>query len=187
MAEPVSRPASYDDLLAVPEPLVAKILGGELHTHPRPSPRHASIASLIGGSLVNPFWRGRGGPGGWWIIDEPEIHLGEDVLVPGLAGWRRDRLPELPEKPFFELAPDWVCEILSPSTARSDRVVKLPIYASRNVGHVWVIDPASGTLEVYEVSQGSWLLLATYAQAQTARVHPFEAIELRLDDILTPA
>ena len=111
------RPATYDDVLKVPNHLVAEILDGELHVSPRPSPRHAAASSGLGGALWGPFDRGRGGPGGWRILDEPELHLAADVLVPDLAGWRRDRLPTLPEQPYFDLAPDWVCEVISPSTA----------------------------------------------------------------------
>jgi Uma2 family endonuclease len=132
MSEPVARRATYEDLLQVPEHLVAEIIHGQLVTHPRPAPRHARASSSLGDELVSPFDKGRGGPGGWWILDEPELHLGAHVLVPDLAGWRRERMRSLPDTAWFELAPDWVCEVLSPGTARLDRVEKLPIYAARS-------------------------------------------------------
>jgi hypothetical protein len=119
MNAPAIRAATYDDLLQVPENLVAEIIHGQLITHPRPAPRHAWASSSLGGELVSPRDKGRGGPGGWWILDEPELHLGPHVLVPTLAGWRRERLPTLPEAAWFELTPDWICEVLSPSTART--------------------------------------------------------------------
>jgi hypothetical protein len=135
MNEPARHIARYEDILALPENLVGEIIAGELHTHPRPAPRHTRAYSALGYSIGGPFDGGIGGPGGWWILDEPEIHLSEHVLVPDIAGWRRERMPELPETAWFELAPDWVCEILSPSTARTDRALKMPIYAAEGVRH----------------------------------------------------
>ena len=131
MGEPALQRATYEDLLQVPEHLVAEILDGELHTQPRPAPKHAVAASGLGSELFRPFHRGIDGPGGWWIIDEPELHLNGDIMVPDLAGWRRERMPELPQAAWFELAPDWACEILSPSTAQMDRVRKMPKFAER--------------------------------------------------------
>src|SRR5918994_1136860 len=121
MAAPVKPRATYDDLLQVPPHRVAEIVDGELHVSPRPASRHALAASLIGSDLVGPFHQGRGGPGGWWILFEPEVHLGGDVVVPNVAGWRRARLPEFPDTPAFTVAPDWVCEVVSPGTERLDR------------------------------------------------------------------
>ena len=144
----LGRPATYEDLVAVPENLVAEIVDGELWTSPRPAPRHALVYSALGSLLGPPFHHGRGGPGGWWIIDEPELHLGEDALVPDLAGWRRARMPRLPDTAYFGLAPDWVCEILSPSTAVLDRTRKLRVYAREGVRHAWLVDPATRTIEV---------------------------------------
>lgn len=180
---PAFRAASYEDLLQVPETLVAEIIHGQLITHPRPAPRHARASSSLGDELLSPFDKGRGGPGGWWILDEPEVHLGSNVLVPDLAGWRRERLPSLPEMAWFELAPDWICEVLSPSTSRVDRVEKLPIYASAGVRHVWLIDPDLRTLEAYENLGGRWLLLGVHEKDQMIQVPPFEAITLPLSGL----
>ena len=145
---PFDRPATYDDLVKVPDIQVAEIVDGELHASPRPAPRHARAGSLLGAAITGPYDRGLGGPGGWWILDEPELHVGRNVLVPDLAGWRRTRMPRLPDTAFFPLAPDWVCEVLSPSTASLDRAKKLAIYAREGVAHAWIVDPLAGTLEV---------------------------------------
>lgn len=145
MAEPAERQATYEDLLGVPAHFVAEIVNGRLVTHPRPAPRHLRASSSLGGTLDGPFDKGRGGPGGWWILDEPELHLGPHVLVPDLAGWRRTRLPALPEAAWFELAPDWVCEVLSPGTAADDRAEKLPIYAEYDTENLSLIVACNGT------------------------------------------
>src|SRR3954467_12406104 len=128
---PANRAATYDDLLQVPEHLVAEIVDGVLITSPRPAARHAMAASALGEELGPPFKRGKGGPGGWIILDEPEIHYQAmgDILVPDLAGWRRERLPKVEDIPFFTVSPDWICEVLSPSTEKIDRAQKLGIYA----------------------------------------------------------
>ena len=177
MTEPAEKTASYEEILALPENVVGEILGGSLHTHPRPAPRHARAYSALGFSLGGPFDNGVGGPGGWWIIDEPELHLGPDVIVPNIAGWRRERMPSLPEAAWFELAPDWVCEILSPSTANIDRAVKMPIYARESIKHIWLVDPDARTLENYALQDdGRWLLLATLRDDEVVRQVPFDAI-----------
>jgi Uma2 family endonuclease len=178
MSEPVKRHATYEDLLAVPENLVAEIIHGSLVTQPRPASLHARAASSLGGELYGPFDRGRGGPGGWILIDEPEVHLGSDVLVPDLAAWRRERMPELPNAAAFELAPDWVCEVLSPSTAATDRAEKLPIYARERVAHVWLVDPIARTLEALRLDGARWSLLGTWRDEAKVRVEPFQAVEL---------
>ncbi|WP_089724204.1 Uma2 family endonuclease [Candidatus Thiosymbion oneisti] len=176
MAEPAEHQATYEDLLRVPVRLVAEIVNGRLVTHPRPAPRHLRASSSLGGALDGPFDKGHGGPGGWWILDEPELHLGPHVLVPDLAGWRRTRLPALPETAWFELVPDWVCEILSPGTAAGDRVEKLPIYAEYGVNHVWLIDPQLHTLEALESDAGRWRLLTTLNGQDRVSLPPFDAI-----------
>lgn len=176
----VRRPATYEDLLAAPDHLVAEILDGELHATPRPTLPHAIASSRLGGDLIGPFDRGRGGPGGWWILDEPELHLGADIIVPDVAGWRRTRLQEIPREPYLTLAPDWVCETLSPSTESLDRGKKLRAYAREEVGHLWLVNPTSETLEVYRLERGHWLLLETHAGDVAVRIEPFDAIDLEL-------
>ncbi|HHJ38554.1 MAG: hypothetical protein AXA67_03735 [Methylothermaceae bacteria B42] len=187
MAEPAKRPATYEDLFDLPENLVGEIIHGVLHTHPRPAPKHARAYSALGHHVGGPFDYDSGGPGGWWILDEPELHLGENILVPDLAGWRREQMPSLPETAWFELAPDWVCEILSPSTARLDRAVKMPLYARENIGHLWLVDPDLQTLEVYALDRDHgdprWLLLATLEGDAPVRQPPFEAVEFGLGSL----
>jgi Uma2 family endonuclease len=173
-------PATYEDLLRVPDHLVAEILDGQLYTTPRPAPRHADASSGLGGALRGPFDRGRGGPGGWRILDEPELHLASDVVVPDLAGWRRERLPRLPDEAYFSLAPDWICEVVSPSTAAMDRVKKLAIYARERVSHAWLVDPIACTLEVLRLEEGRWTILSTWSGLDTVRADPFDAIDLDL-------
>lgn len=180
MEATAQRLATYEDLMNLPDHLVGEILSGRLVTHPRPAPRHALAYSALGGGLIGPYQFGSGGPGGWWIFDEPELHLGSDILVPDLAGWRRERMPALPDTAWFELPPDWVCEILSPSTARDDRVLKMPIYARAGVGHLWLVDPDLKMLETYALEDGHWLLLQTYEAADRVSAPPFDAIELDL-------
>ncbi len=181
MPTPAKRLATYKDLFDLPENIVGEIIGGELHTHPRPAPKHVRAYSALGGSIGNPFDFGNEGPGGWWILDEPELHLGDDILVPDLAGWRRERMPTLPETAWFELAPDWICEILSPSTARVDRILKMPIYARENVRHLWLVDPDLKTLEIYQLNTDKqWTLLATLKDEDPVSQPPFDAIEFSL-------
>lgn len=178
---PVARPARYEDVLRVPEQHVAEILDGELVVSPRPAPRHALAASRLTGDLSGPFDRGRGGPGGWWILAEPELHLGLDVVVPDLAGWRRERLPRLPDTAAFQLAPDWACEIVSPSSEGRDRIQKMSLYAREQVAHVWLLSPTARTLEVYRCEPGPrWSRVAAFTGHEPARVPPFEALELEL-------
>ena len=173
--------ASYQDVLDAPPHMVAEVLAGTLYTQPRPASPHARASSIIGGELVIPFDRGRGGPGGWWIVDEPELHLGEDILVPDLAGWRRETMPDYPDAAFFDIVPDWVCEVLSPSTVRIDRHEKAGIYAREGVSHLWFIDPVARTLEVMALRDGHWVLLATLADDDPVSQPPFDAITFPLD------
>jgi Uma2 family endonuclease len=183
MGKPARRPATYEDLLNLPENLVGEIINGRLVAHPRPAPRHTRASSMLGAEIVGPFDKGRGGPGGWWILDEPELHLAEHVLVPDLAGWRRERMPRLPDTAWFEVGPDWLCEVLSPSTAREDRVEKLPLYASFGVCHIWLIDPTLRTLEAYENREGKWLLLAALENDNQVSIAPFDAIAFDLSGL----
>jgi len=180
MTELALRHATYEDLLKVPDNLVAELIDGELYTSPRPGRDHARTSSVLGARLTPPFDIGDGGPGGWWIIDEPELHLGRHALVPDLGGWRRERTPEYPNTSGCEVPPDWVCEVQSPGTARIDRVKKLPIYAEHAVQHIWLIDPATQTLEVLRLEEGRWVIAGNYGGDDVVRAEPFEAIELAL-------
>jgi Uma2 family endonuclease len=180
MANPVPKPATYADVLAAPAHRVAQVLGGTLYTHPRPSPRHSAAASALGGELSTTFQRGNGGPGGWIILDEPELHLGFDIVVPDIAGWRRENLSTLPDTPYLETPPDWVCEILSPSTERLDRGIKRRIYAEAGVKHLWLIDPRSQVLEAFALTGGQWLLVGTAQGGDDVSIAPFDAISFSL-------
>ena len=183
MADPARRRATYDDLRQVPPHQVGEILDGDLVTSPRPAPPHAQAASSLSGELYAPFHRGRGGPGGWIILNEPELHLHGDVVVPDIGGWRRARMPALPEASAFELAPDWICEVLSPSTASTDRVVKLPIYARENVSHVWLVDPLLRTLEVLRLDGVSYRIIGSWRGDAVVQCEPFESFALKLVDL----
>jgi Uma2 family endonuclease len=178
---PFDRPATYDDLVKLPDLMVAEIVDGELHASPRPAPRHAH-AELMVGNLLGPPHRdvGSGGRGGWRILPEPELHLGKNVLVPDFAGWRHPRLARLPETAYIALVPDWICEIVSPSTARLDRAKKLAIYARERVSHAWLLDPIARTLEVLRLENSRWSILATHAGDEVVRVEPFSEVELEL-------
>jgi Uma2 family endonuclease len=179
-SSPTRRRATYDDLCRVPEHLVAEILDGELIATPRPAPRHAHVGSALVAALHAAFDEGRGGPGGWRILYEPELHLDEDIVVPDIAGWRRERLPALPDAAFFTLAPDWVCEILSPSTERNDRMRKLTIYARERVAHAWLVNPALQTFEIFRLENAQWLVVGTHYGETAVHAEPFAAITLNL-------
>jgi len=174
--------ATYADLEALPENMVGQIVFGVLHAHPRPAPKHAQAATTLAEELGPPFKRGRGGPGGWLILHQPETHLDVHALVSDLAGWRRERMPEMPvEKAYFEMAPDWVCEVLSPSTAALDRGDKLKVYGEHRVRHVWFVDPDARTLEVMEIlDDGRYRLLEVFSGEANVRAVPFDAIALEL-------
>jgi Uma2 family endonuclease len=180
MVDPARKRATYADVLAAPRHLVAEILAGELHLQPRPATAHAAATSALGVELGSPFGRGRGGPGGWLIVDEPELHLSEDILVPDLAGWRREKLPKLPDAPYVSVAPDWVCEALSPATAQLDRTKKRPVYAREGVRWLWFIDAVARTLEAFELSNGRFTVIGSWADDAKARIAPFDAIEFDL-------
>lgn len=183
MVQRARKEATYADLEALPPDVVGQIVDGELYAQPRPAIAHARATSSLGGALDGPFDKGRGGPGGWVLLDEPELHLGRDVVVPDLAGWRRARMPELPAAPFLSLASDWICEGLSPSTAALDRGKKLGVWARERVGHVWFVDPEARTLEVLRLDGDSYRILATHAHDALVRAQPFEAVELALGDL----
>jgi Uma2 family endonuclease len=180
------RPATYQDVLDAPPHRVAQIVDGVLYTQPRPAMPHALASSRLGSELTGPFDRGRGGPGGWWIIFEPELHLSDDILVPDLAGWRRERMPVFPDAAYATLAPDWVCEVLSPSTRKLDLHGKRAAYGREQVGHLWLVDPADRTLEAFELREGEWVLIATAQDDALVRIRPFDAIAFNLGDLWPP-
>ena len=181
MAEAARKEATYEDLLALPEQVVGEIIAGVLHTQPRPAGPHASVASGLGFDLGGPFDRGRGGPGGWIILDEPELHFERDIVVPDLAGWRTDSLPrEHLQQAFFTVAPDWVAEISSPSTAQRDRLLKVPLYARQGVSFLWLVEPVDGRVEAYERAGASWTWIGSWGDDKEARIPPFDAVPLDL-------
>ena len=178
--QPPVRRATYRDVLNAPPHMVAEIVRGALHTHPRPAVRHAIAGSSLGMAIGTPFQWGRGGPGGWWIVDEPELHFGDDVLVPDLGGWRRERLPEPPDEAYFTLPPDWVCEILSPSTRKFDLEEKRPVYAREGVCHLWFVDPSARTLEAFALGDGEWTPAGAARGDEPVSLPPFEAVTFPL-------
>ena len=175
--------ATYQDVLDAPPHKVAEVIEGTLHLNPRPSSRHARASSVLGGSIGTPYDYDRSGPGGWWIIFEPELHPGEDILVPDLVGWRRERMPEYPDVTYFTLAPDWVCEVLSPSTRAVDQGLKRAIYAREGVTWLWFVDPDVHTLEAFELRDGQWVILKTLTESDPVSLPPFEAISFSLGDL----
>jgi len=184
MTAPVRRRATYEDVLKAPPSLVAEVIYGVLHTHPRPALRHANASSCLGGLLFGPYRMGTGGPGGWVLYDEPELHLGgePDILVPDLAGWRRERFADVPtDAAWTSVPPDWVCEVLSPSTEAVDRAEKMEIYLRERVGHVWLVDPVVRVLEVYRHGDTVWHRVAVHRDDARVRAEPFDAVELALE------
>ncbi len=181
MLKAKSRASSYADIEALPPNIVGEIIYGVLHTHPRPSPRHGVAAGQLQSELTFPFDRGRGGPGGWIFVVEPELHLGAHVVVPDIGGWRAERLTPFPESAFIATPPDWICEVLSPSTQAIDRTDKLAVYAEFGVKHCWYVDPIAKTLEVLELTGGKWLLAATFKDADAVTAPPFEVHTFALD------
>jgi Uma2 family endonuclease len=177
------RRATYQDVLDAPDHKVAEIINGELRLSPRPGLPHASVTSELSYELGPPFHRGRGGPGGWIILAEPELHFGEDVVVPDLAGWRRERLPHVPNTAFLTLAPDWICEVLSRSTEQMDRIEKMPIYAAAGVQFAWLVNPSRRTVEASQLIDGRWSTIGLHKEADRARIPPFEAIEIDLSKL----
>jgi Uma2 family endonuclease len=175
----------YEQLENLPEGLTGEILNGQLHTQPRPAGLHALVESNLQIEVGGPFGKGRGGPGGWWIIVEPELHFIRDteVLVPDIAGWRRDRMPQVPAEHRFEIVPDWICEVLSPSTESKDREIKMPIYAHFGVANAWLVNLKSRTLEAYTLIAEQWENILIAERDQILTIPPFEAIRLELSSL----
>ncbi|MDX8355797.1 Uma2 family endonuclease [Cognatiyoonia sp. IB215182] len=176
----IRHDATYQDVIDAPANMVAELVRGALHLHPRPTSRHGFAGSVLGMKLGSTFQLGGEGLGGWWIIDEPELHLDENVLVPDIAGWRRERMPEFPDTAAFDLAPDWVCEVLSRSTRQFDLVEKRTLYGEAGVSHLWFVDPVARTLEAFANQDGSWTLIAALKDDDKVSVAPFDAIEFEL-------
>jgi Uma2 family endonuclease len=179
--DPTKKPrATYRDLIESPAHMVAEIIGGELRLSNRPATPSTAAVTTLGNQLGPPFHHGSGGPGGWLILRGPELHLGDDIVVPDLAGWRRERVPTLPDTTSFTLAPDWLCEVSSPSTARVDRMLKMPLYLKAKVAHVWLVDPIAEAIDVFRNDGKAWTLVVTVGADMKARIEPFDAAELDL-------
>jgi Uma2 family endonuclease len=183
MSEPAKKRATYDDLLNIPKNMTGEIIDGELIVTPRPSRKHIYTASSLEGRLIPYHFGGGGGPGGWIILMDPEISLGEDILVPDLAGWREERFPESEEHNWISVVPDWVCEILSPGSARIDKTEKMPLYAQHGISHLWLIDPLANTLDVFRLETGRWMVLGLFAEDDKVRTEPFPEIEIELAEL----
>lgn len=187
MPDTMKKKAVYEDLRSLPENVVSEIVDGGLVATPRPLYRHGLAFSALGAMIVPPYQFGRGGgPGDWWILDKPEVHLGEHVLVPDLAGWKKDRMPELPATNWTSIAPDWVCEILSPATFRLDRIQKMPLYAQHGVLFLWLVDPDRKGFEPFGPEAGSRSLPGTYLGDDKVRAGPFREVEIDLNHLWAP-
>lgn len=185
MSEFAKKKATYEDLYRIPDDMIGEIIDGELIVTPRPGPKHMRTASVLGGKIMPPYDFGEGGgPGGWLFLFETEILLGENTVVPDLAGWRKERFPTALEHNWISVAPDWVCEVLSPGTFRNDKVRKMPIYARHGVGYIWLIDPVAMTLDAFRLGVDSgWFLLGSFAENDKVRAEPFHEIEINLEDL----
>ena len=178
--------ATYQDVLNAPPYKVAEIVDGKLYTHSRPAPLHTLARSGLGSRIGKPFHLGDGGPGGWWIIDEPEIHLSEDIVVPDIVGWRRVRMPEIPTTAYFTLVPDWVCEVLSPSTRKLNLGGKSAVYSREGVRYLWLVDPDNRSLAAYFLCETRWVLNDRLFDDELVSLPPFEAITFNLSDLWPP-
>lgn len=184
MAELAEKKATYEDIRHIPEGMTGEIVGGELLVTPKPAPRHTHVTTVLGADLEPPYRRGRGGPGGWVFLAETEVLLGEDLVVPDLAGWKKERFPARIEYNWIAVFPDWVCEVLSPGTVRTDKVRKMPLYARHGVSHIWLVDPLAMTLDVFRLAlQDGWNLLASFADKDKVRAEPFQEVESNLEDL----
>lgn len=184
MNEAAKKRATYEDLYAIADNLIGEIIDGELIATPRPSRKHSSTTTLLTSRVVPPYYYGEGGgPGGWIILVEPEIEFGKDILVPDLAGWKEERFIWEEEQNPISVIPDWACEVLSPNTARLDRVKKMAKYAEHGVSYFWLIDPLLMTLEAYRLETGRWTVLGSYAEKDQVRVEPFQEIAIDLSDL----
>ncbi len=185
MADTAFRRASYQDILDLPEGMVGEFITAALYSHPRPGIAYARAAWKLPGKIGGPFDRDETGPGGWIVLAEPELHLGEDIAGPDMAGWKRARYPVVANDACPFVAPDWVCEILSPSTAQKDRALKADLYAKQGVSWMWFLDPQLKTLEAYRNLNGQWLQLAVPKEGDEVKVEPFDTAPFKLDALWT--
>lgn len=183
MSDPAKKLAIYEDLYDIPENMIGEIVNGELLLTPRPAPRHMNAVTILSEEIGPPYRSGRGGPGGWIFLFETEVRLGEHIVVPDLAGWRKERFPAALESNWLPVTPDWVCEVLSPGTFRNDKVIKMPLYATHGVGHIWLIDPMAMSLDAFRLESGRWSLLASFSENDKVRVEPFQEIEINLGSL----
>ena len=186
MHKPAATPLDllYQQLEQLPDNLTGEVINGQLHTSPRPAGPHGLVTSILGMDIGTAYHRGRNGPGGWWIIDEPECHLPmHDICVPDIAGRRRETMPEIPQDQRFTTAPDWICEVISPSTTNLDRTEKLPSYAQCGVEYLWLIDPLAKVAEILQLSDDNFLLLGTHCGDKQFCAPPFDAIIIDMADL----
>ncbi len=184
MSEAAKKRATYEDLRNVPEGMTGQIIDGELVVAPRPSRRHVYAASPLEVEVAAPYQFGRGGPGGWIILVEPEVRIGDHTLVPDLAGWRRERFPVSEDHNWISAVPDWICEVLSPDTIRMDRIKKMRIYREHRVPHVWLVDPINRTLEVFGLQQdGAWGSSGIHVEDDRVRIEPFGEVQIDLGNL----
>jgi len=174
----LDHPATWDDLDGLPEDVSAEIVAGDIVVTPRPDLPHATVTSNLGILIGGPFRMGVGGPGGWILLDEPRIRFDQEIRVPDLAGWRRDRWVDVPRRGPIPLAPDWICEVLSHSTEAEDRAVKMPLYARAKVGHLWLLNATAAILEIYRLEPGGWLLVSSHAHPARLCAPPFDTVEI---------
>ena len=188
MAEPARRPATWEDLLLTPDDgRTYEVINGFLEAQPRPRAHHGRAQALLVGELSGPFDRGRGGPGGWWLVIEPDVQLGpHDIVAPDIAGWRRERMPALPNERPIALTPDWICEIVSPSDRRRDRGPKADLYLKSGIPHYWIVDPEERTLEAFEARSAAWMRLGAWSDGDSPQIPPFEAIALDVGALFVP-
>jgi Uma2 family endonuclease len=187
MGETLRRLAGWEDLLALPEGGKGEVLAGELQVSPRPRPAHGRTQVILSARIGPPFDLGEGGPGGWWILIEPDVEFGpHDIVNPDLVGWRRERVPEFPTEQPVAIVPDWVCEVISPRTARRDRTVKADLYLRAGVPHFWLVDVELRTVEALEAQAGRWLRLGAWADGDRARIPPFDALEIDVGSLFPP-
>lgn len=186
---PARSLATYEDLLALPEDVRAEIIAGAVITHPSPLPEHSRAQQGLTRAIGGPFDAddGRGGPGGWWILQEVDVRLAQhDIVRPDMSGWRRERLPSPWGIRPIDVVPDWICEIVSPSNQAHDRVKKRRLYAASGVAFYWIVDPAERTLEALRLVNGVWVDAGSFDEEAIARIPPFDSIELEVARLFPP-